>query len=177
MDAGRWETLQDLFHQAVGLPSSERHAFLTAAAGGDAALLRDVLAMLAHDDRRTSLLDQDVGHAADRIIGDGIPASLAGQAFGPYQLIRPLGEGGMGVVYLATRHDLASFAAIKILRDAWISPARRERFVSEQRILAQLNHPSIARIYDANTLPDGTPWFAMEYVEGVPLTDYYRSRP
>src|SRR4030095_9804130 len=54
------------------------------------------------------------------------------------------------------------------------SPARRERFASEQRTLAQLNHPSIAHLYDANTLPDGTPWFVMEYVEGVPLTDYCR---
>jgi serine/threonine-protein kinase len=83
-----------------------------------------------------------------------------------------LGEGGMGVVYLAERDDLGNMVAIKILRDAWLSPARRERFLAEQRMLAQLNHPSIARLYDANTLPDGTPWFAMEYVEGVPLTRY-----
>jgi serine/threonine-protein kinase len=83
-----------------------------------------------------------------------------------------LGEGGMGVVYLAERADLGSRAAIKILRDAWLSPSRRERFAAEQRTLAQLNHPSIARLYDADTLPDGTPWFVMEYVEGVPLNAY-----
>src|SRR5438445_12926445 len=82
----------------------------------------------------------------------------------------------MGVVYLAEREDLGSVAAIKILRDAWLSPDRRERFASEQRTLAQLNHPSIARLYDADTLPDGTPFFVMEYVEGVPLTEYCRSR-
>jgi len=80
----------------------------------------------------------------------------------------------MGVVYLAERTDLGSLVAIKILRDAWLSPARRERFASEQRTLAQLNHPSIARLYDADTLDDGTPWFVMEYVEGVPLTQYCR---
>jgi eukaryotic-like serine/threonine-protein kinase len=78
----------------------------------------------------------------------------------------------MGVVYLAERVDLGSLVAIKLLRDAWLSPARRERFASEQRTLAQLNHPSIARLYDADTLDDGTPWFVMEYVEGVPLTEY-----
>jgi serine/threonine protein kinase/Flp pilus assembly protein TadD len=177
MDAARWEALQELFHGAAGLPPGDRSAFLTSAAGGDETLVRDVLAMLAHDSRATSLLDRDVAGAADHLITDDVPPTLADQPFGPYRLVRPLGEGGMGVVYLATRPDLASFAAIKILRDAWISPARRERFVSEQRILAQLNHPSIARIYDADTLPDGTPWFAMEYVEGVPLTAYYRSRP
>src|SRR6185312_10204178 len=74
----------------------------------------------------------------------------------------------------ARRDDLGSDAAIKILRDAWLSPARRDRFASEQRTLAQLNHPLIARLYDADTLPDGTPWFVMEYVDGVPLTDYCR---
>jgi serine/threonine-protein kinase len=61
-----------------------------------------------------------------------------------------------------------------VLRDAWLSPARRERFQGEQRLLAQLNHAGIARLYDADTLPDGTPWFAMELVEGLPLTDYCR---
>ena len=64
--------------------------------------------------------------------------------------------------------------AVKILRDAWLSPARRERFAAEQRMLAQLNHPSIARLYDANTLEDGTPWFVMEYVKGVPISAFCR---
>ena len=76
------------------------------------------------------------------------------------------------MVYLAEREDLKSLVAIKILRDAWLSPARRDRFAREQRTLAQLNHPSIARLYDADTLADGTPCFVMEYVEGIPLTDY-----
>jgi serine/threonine protein kinase len=80
----------------------------------------------------------------------------------------------MAVVYLAERADLGSLAAIKVLRDAWMSPARRERFDLEQRTLAQLSHPDIARLYDADTMADGTPWFAMEYVEGIALTDYCR---
>src|SRR5690606_19399888 len=97
-------------------------------------------------------------------------------AFGAYRITEVLGEGGMGVVFLAERADLGSAAAIKILRDAWLSPARRERFAAEQRTLAQLRHPSIARLYDAGTLPDGTPWFVMEYVDGIPLTEYCRDR-
>ena len=88
--------------------------------------------------------------------------------------MRLLGEGGMGVVYLAERRDLGTQVAVKVLRDAWLSPARRERFASEQRTLAQLNHPLIARLYDADTLDDGTPWFVMEYVDGIPLTHYCR---
>jgi serine/threonine protein kinase/tetratricopeptide (TPR) repeat protein len=144
---------------------------LEARCGSDPELLAAVLAMLEAD-RSTSLLDRDVAHAAEQVLRDARSLPLPLDRFGPYRIEDVLGEGGMGVVYLARRGDLGSVAAIKILRDAWLSPARRERFAAEQRTLAQLNHPSIARLYDADTLPNGTPWFAMEYVEGVPLTSY-----
>src|ERR1700723_2411946 len=125
--------------------------------------------MLEEDSRGASLLDRDAGDIAQSLLD--APA-VTPPDFGPYRIRSVLGEGGMGVVYLADRRDLGSVVAIKILRDAWLSPARRERFATEQRTLAQLNHPSIARLYDADTLDDGTPWFVMEYVEGIPLTDY-----
>jgi serine/threonine-protein kinase len=174
-DAARWERVQALFHAAVDLPGDEQDAYLTDACGPDAMLKSEVLALIAEDSRGTSLIDRNVADVARRVLGD--PASAApAEFFGPYRIIKVLGEGGMGVVFLGTRKDLNTLAAIKILRDAWLSPARRERFAIEQRTLAQLNHPSIARLYDANTLPDGTPWFVMEFVEGVPLTEYCRSR-
>jgi eukaryotic-like serine/threonine-protein kinase len=176
MDSARWRQVQELFHQATGLPPSEQRAFLQKACSGDAALLADVLAMLEEDARGTSLLDRDLGHVAHQVFSEGAAPALPWPNIGPYRLQRVLGEGGMGVVYLAQREDLGSQVAIKLLRDAWLSPARRERFTAEQRTLAQLNHPSIARIYDADSLPDGTPWFAMEYVEGLPLTEYCRQR-
>jgi eukaryotic-like serine/threonine-protein kinase len=120
-------------------------------------------------------LDQSVATLADRVLTDELSALLP-REFGPYRVLRVLGEGGMGLVYLAERKDLGSKVAIKVLHDSWLSPTRRERFASEQRLLAQLTHPSIARLYDADTLPDGTPWFAMEYVDGIPLTEYCRKR-
>ena len=95
---------------------------------------------------------------------------------GPYRVLRLLGEGGMGVVYLVEREDVGGRAALKLLRDAWISPSRPARFLTEQRTLAQLDHPGIAQLHDAGTLTDGTPWFAMEYVEGVALTEYCRAQ-
>jgi tetratricopeptide (TPR) repeat protein/predicted Ser/Thr protein kinase len=168
MDAARWDRIQALFHDATDLPESERRPFLDSACGNDRGLIADVLAMIEEDANGASLLDRDVAYVADRMLDQG-PAI---KTIGPYRIKSVLGEGGMGVVYLAERDDLGSLVAIKILRDAWMSPARRERFASEQRTLAQLNHPSIARLYDANMLPDGTPWFVMEYVEGVPLTEY-----
>jgi serine/threonine protein kinase/tetratricopeptide (TPR) repeat protein len=172
MDSTRWERIQELFHQALDRPEAERHIFLKSACGDDGTLLTDVLALLEEDGRGVSVLDQGMAQIANQLLDEGglVPPSL--REFGPYRVIRVLGEGGMGIVYLAERKDLSNLVAIKVLRDSWLSPARRGRFASEQRTLAQLNHPSIARLYDADTLPDGTPWFVMEYVEGIPLTDY-----
>jgi len=178
MDSGRWEKIQGLFHEAAVLPEREWRTFLEGHCGGDAVLVSEVIALLDEDARGDSLLDGDVAHAANDILEQGVVAStsLPFTQFGPYRIERTLGEGGMGVVYLAAREDLGNRVAIKILRDAWLSPARRERFASEQRTLAQLNHSSIARLYDADTSPDGTPFFVMEYVEGEPLTTYCARR-
>jgi len=173
MDAERWARIQDVFHRAADMPAVDRDAFLDAECGADDELREEVSALLDEDARGESLLDRDIAHVAHEVLGRGASHALPDR-LGPYRITRLLGEGGMGVVYLARRDDLGSDAAIKILRDAWLSPARRDRFASEQRTLAQLNHPLIARLYDADTLPDGTPWFVMEYVDGVPLTDYCR---
>src|SRR5947209_4495109 len=171
MDSARLDRIQTLFHDAADLPLSERPGFLETACGEDKDLLAHVLALLEEDARGGSLLDRDLAHVADGVL-DRSDRRPAVEAFGPYRIKGVLGEGGMGIVYLAERADLDRLAAIKILRDAWLSPARREQFAGEQRTLAQLSHPLIARLYDADTLPDGTPYFVMEYIEGVPLTDY-----
>src|ERR1700688_938552 len=173
MDSARWQRIQSLFHDAAGVPQGEQRVFLEAACG-DEELIVEVLAMLDQDAHGHSLLDQNIADLAQETLANAIPASLILKEFGPYQILKLLGEGGMGVVYLAERRDLGTQVAVKVLRDAWLSPARRERFASEQRTLAQLNHPLIARLYDADTLDDGTPWFVMEYVDGIPLTHYCR---
>ncbi|HEX5786851.1 MAG TPA: serine/threonine-protein kinase [Woeseiaceae bacterium] len=171
MESRRWQRLQQLFDAALLLPAGDaRRTFLVQAAGEDAALAAEVLDMLDEDARENSLLDRDVTEIAHSMLAPSAPP--AGARIGRYTVRRFLGEGGMGVVCLAEREDLGSVVAIKILRDAWLSPARQRRFRDEQRVLAQLNHPGIARLYDADTLPDGTPWFAMEFVEGLPLTAY-----
>jgi len=171
LDRDRWGRIQTLFHDAAILPQAEQRAFLESACGEDEGLVADVLALLHEDARDTSLLDQPLAELAHKVLAED-KHSLPFQELGPYRIRKVLGEGGMGVVYLAERADLGSLVALKLLRDAWLSPARRERFSAEQRTLAQLNHPSIARLYDADTLSDGTPFFVMEYVEGLPLTDY-----
>ncbi|MGB9337376.1 MAG: serine/threonine-protein kinase [Candidatus Acidiferrales bacterium] len=174
MDSAHWKRVQELFHAAADLPPQEQRAFLKNACGENDGLMGEVLALLAEDAQGSSLLDHDVARVAGQFFGEEAISPLSFKDFGPYRIKYMLGEGGMGVVYLAERSDLGTLVAIKFLRDAWLSPARRERFASEQRTLAQLNHTSIARLYDADTLADGTPWFVMEYVEGVPLTQYCR---
>jgi serine/threonine-protein kinase len=176
MDSSRWGRIQAIFHGAADLPRSEQRAYLEQACAGDEPLLTEVLGLLGEDAQSSSLLDRDVAEVAHDVLDDDHSHRFLAKEFGPYRILRAIGEGGMGVVYLAERNDLHSLAAIKVLRDAWLSPARRERFSSEQRTLAHLNHPSIARLYDANTLADGTPFFVMEYVEGAPLTEHVSER-
>ncbi|HET6149644.1 MAG TPA: serine/threonine-protein kinase [Polyangia bacterium] len=177
MDSERWCLIQELFHQAVDKPEAEWESFVRAggddAVAVDDALAADVLAMLAEDARGASLLDRGVADAAREVLAADAPPAAG--VIGPYHLTALLGEGGMGVVYRAERADVGSVVAVKILRDAWLSPARRERFARERRLLAQLRHPAIAQLHDAGALPDGTPWLAMEYVEGVPITEHCRA--
>ena len=164
MDAARYEKLQQLFDEAVDLDGSARDMFL-AAVDQD---LQQPLRELLDEDNAQSLLDRGAAPVASQALAE----EFTGQQCGPYKLERRIGEGGMGTVFLGRRDDLQSVAAIKILRHAWMSPARVDRFLSEQRTLAELRHPAIAPLYDANTLPDGTPWFAMEFVDGAPITEY-----
>jgi eukaryotic-like serine/threonine-protein kinase len=172
MDQQRWARLQHLFTQVVDLPEHERDEALNAGCGSDEELRALVLKLLHEDAGEAPLLDAGVAHAACGVLGDPTERDR----FGAFVVIRKLGAGGMGVVYLAERPDLKQRAAIKVLSDDWVSPARRERFTLEQQALARLKHPSIATLFEANTLPDGTPYFVMEYVEGEHLTTHCTRR-
>ena len=173
MDPLRWDRIQGIFHAVADLPPADRLARVEAAAGHDPSLVAEVMALLSEDDRADSPLDRELPSVAGDLLGPGA-SGFENLRFGPYRVVRILGEGGMGIVYLGRRDDLDTNVAIKLLRDSWLSPARRDRFAAEQRSLAQLNHPAIAQLHDAGALDDGTPWFVMEYVHGVPLTEYCR---
>ncbi|HYP89838.1 MAG TPA: serine/threonine-protein kinase, partial [Polyangiaceae bacterium] len=175
MDAQRWQRIQKIFHDAAAMPATTRASFLEQTCDGDEALRQKVEGMLSEDARGSCVLDRELGEVAREVFQRG-DAFVGGKQLGRYRIERKLGEGGMGVVYLAEREDLGGLVAIKLLRDSWVSAERQERFVKEQQFLATLEHPSIARLYDADTLEDGTPYFVMEYVEGVPLVRWCDER-
>src|SRR5579884_2708780 len=132
MNSDRWQRIQSIFNTAADLPKDEQRAYIEDACAGDEALKNEVRELLEEDAREAPLLNRDMASLARDVLGGG---PFPFQECAPYRILRVLGEGGMGVVYLAERTDLHSLVAIKTLRDAWISPARRERFVSEQRTL------------------------------------------
>jgi serine/threonine-protein kinase len=167
MNAERYARLSDLFDRARQVQRGERAGFLDRECAGDPELRRELTNLLMEEDSENWLLDRR-GSALEVIAS----RDASGLACGPYRLQRVLGEGGSGTVYLGLRDDIGGVAAVKLLRDAWVSPSRRDRFRREQRTLAKLNHPGIAKLLDAGVTGEGTPWIAMEYVEGRPITEH-----
>jgi len=178
MERAVWDKAQEIFHLVVELSAERQKAALQDLCGGDAAMLAQVEGMLEEDRRQGFMLDGGIAPLAGVFANGGAQEEhwRHVEQIGPYRIERMLGEGGMGVVYLAERTEIGGKVAIKLLRDAWVSPARRRRFAQEQSTLAQLNHPGIAQLYEADALPDGTPWFVMEYVDGLALTQYWAER-
>jgi len=172
MEQERWQRLQRLFHEAADLPPEERLAFLERSEP-DPELRAEVLELLEAD-----MGGDELGSRARRELSAllepeaALERSLEGRRIGPYRVLRRIGQGGMGAVYLAEREDVAKRVALKLVRGALGAPELVQRFLFERRVLARLDHPGIARLLDAGFTEDETPFFAMEYVEGEPITEH-----
>ncbi len=175
MPAGAWNRVQELFLDAVDLPSGERDRFLDEACRGDAELRRDVDSLLAADSESGERIIEAIERTAQSVLG---AETVVGSRIGSYRVIRELGRGGMGSVYLAVRDDdqYEKQVAIKLIRRGMDTDDVLDRFRHERQILANLEHPYIARLLDGGTSPDGRPFFVMEYVQGRPLDQYCRER-
>ena len=171
MTINEWQRRQELFHELNELPDAARRARLAEIAAEDAALGHDLEMLL--DASADASVAESVGFAVDALLAG--PDLEDGTVFDAYRITGFIGCGGMGSVYRAMRDDTGQEVAVKVLTVVGTSTVDFERFANEQRTLAQLNHPFIAHLYDADTFEDGTPWFAMEYVRGgLPITDYCR---
>jgi len=175
-DPASWNRIEAILDELLDLPSDERAARLDGLAGADAALRPHVERLLRADSDETGgILDRGIAPLAQRVMDDErAPASAAsGTRIGPYRVVRELGRGGMGEVLLAERADgeFEQLVALKIIRGGMNRAEIVERFRHERRILARLRHPNIAALYDGGATDDGTPYFAMEYVEGRQIHD------
>lgn len=124
---------------------------------------------------RSPIMDCDIFDLANRVL-DVFPEEIPIEDFGPYRLVESVGKGGMGEVFLAEDEVAKRRVAIKFLRNVWSEPDLQRHFTREIQMLAKLEHPNIARLYDIGVHPNGTPYSVMEYVEGKPLDRYCRER-
>ena len=173
MTSEEFQNLRTAFDRLLAASEPQRAAMLDQMSQSHAAMADELKRMVSAHDRITSVLDHPI---APRIAADSPPVR-DNLHIGPYRIEKQLGIGGMGIVYLATRAD-GSFerrVAIKLLRHDRIDRLFLSRFQQERQILAQLNHPHIASILDAGKTADGDPYFVMEYVDGVPITEYCKT--
>ncbi|MEZ5291940.1 MAG: protein kinase [Vicinamibacterales bacterium] len=166
------ELVKHLFEQVADLAPADAEARL-AAHGGDQDVVAEVRSLLEWHRKPGTFLDTPAVHAA------GVAPDLApGQALGPWRVVEVIGRGGMGVVYRAERADDAftRLAAIKVIGHGADAASVVGRFRRERQTLADLDHRNIARLFDGGTTPAGQPYFAMEYVDGVPIDRYCDER-
>ena len=170
MTAEQWRRLDAALATALELPAGQRAASLRLALGDDSAALREAELLLA--------AESEADHFFSRT--PARPNLLSpGARLGPWQLVRELGRGGMGVVWLAHRADgqAEMRAAVKFLDVPLLTTENRRRFAAEKRLLARLDHPHIARLLDPGLEHDGPPHFILEYVDGTPLLAFASSLP
>jgi serine/threonine-protein kinase len=168
VDPERRRAVDDLFDGAVDQSADQRAAWLQAQCG-DAELRAEVEELLRAHDETHAIFDRHALHLAGPLVG-----SLRRERVGGYRVLRELGRGGMGVVYLAERDDgqYRQRVALKLLRNTPDTEELHRRFVAERQILASLNHPNIAQLLDGGVTDGHLPFLVMEHVDGVPITGY-----
>jgi non-specific serine/threonine protein kinase/serine/threonine-protein kinase len=168
MSSDRFQRCEALFHAAAPLAGKERDAFLERSCAEDPELRADVERLLAAHDRAGDFISSPAMAARE---GVGAGEGWLGRLVGPYRVIREIGRGGMGAVYLAERADgqYEQRVALKVIKRGMDTEQVLVRFRAERQILASLDHANIARLLDGGSTDQGTPFFAMEYIEGEPI--------
>jgi eukaryotic-like serine/threonine-protein kinase len=201
----RWKQVRDLFDAALEQPVHLRDRFIAARTTGDARLAQEVRELLASYQQSDHMLTQPAIKGLESLLPGARPtpptlppvtnpddeltmvihqppstdtSNMVGRRMGPYRLIKKIGSGGMGSVFVAARDDqqFEQRVAIKVVRPNMNTSEILQRFLQERRVLAGLEHPNIARLLDGGTGDGGLPYLVMEYVEGVPIDKYCDER-
>ncbi len=172
-DKKRVSRASDIFEEVIDLPATARATYLDHVCAGDAKLRREVESLLDALPKAEHLFESSLANElaeAASMLGE----QEIGRRIGDYRLVRFIASGGMGTVYLAERTDpeLYMQAAIKIVRPGVATAGILRRFLAERQLLANLNHPNIARLIDGGATDDGLPYLVMEFVDGMPLEQY-----
>ncbi len=158
----------EIFAEAIELPATERAAFLDRACAGDAGLRTRVAALIEGHEAASDFLEKPL-----IVRPPAAPGEAPGDVLGNYTLIRKVGEGGCGVVYLAEQHHpVRRMVALKVIKLGMDTREVIARFEAERQALALMDHPDIARVFDAGSTAEGRPFFVMEFVDGVPITKF-----
>jgi tetratricopeptide (TPR) repeat protein len=185
VDVERHRRAKAIFAEALEMEAGPREGYLDQACAGDAALRSEVESLLAAAGKSDGFLD---AVRLPPIPAQSLSPALGGPdvsvepeprtRIGPWRLVREVGRGGMGSVYLVERSDreYRGVAALKLVKRGMDTDFILRRFRAERQILASLSHPNIARLLDGGTTEDGLPYFVMEYIEGESLTEHCRSR-
>jgi len=172
MTPERWKQIKQIFQATFDLPAAGRQAYAQQACAGDAELLVEVESLLASVEAEEFLSIPAAAYVPEALADEAWDRNV-GRRIGAYRIIRQIGEGGMGAVYLAERAgEFQQQAALKLLRAGMDSRGFVARFRHERQILASLDHPNIARLLEGGTTDEGRPYFVMEYVEGEPIDAY-----
>ena len=170
MDSTTWGRVRSIFAEVVGLAEPLRSRRLIELCAGDEDVLEEVRSLLRFDEESDTALEGPIADSAAEYLGGRLSP---GTSLSNYRVEELLGRGGMGDVYAATQTGpIQREVALKIIRPGMDSSQVVARFQAERQTLARMNHPHIARVFEAGTTPDGRPFFAMERVRGVPITDY-----
>jgi len=177
METKEWRQVKDVFFEVLEKPQAARADFLREVCGADSGLRAEVENLLAAHFESESFIENPAFEVAS-VFKPNDAANPAEKHFGNYKIIREIGAGGMGAVFLAERSDgeFEQQVAVKIIRQSIADKQITNRFKRERQILASLNHPNIARLLDGGITPDGLPFLAMEYVEGLPVNEFAETR-
>ena len=179
MRSDEWRKVEELLDAALELGLGERRRLLDEACAGAPELRREVEELLACEGPTDGFLDAPALALSADFFDDETPGEArAGQTIGRYRIVREIGRGGMGAVYLAERADgeFEQRVALKVVRRSFADTDLARRFRQERQILASLNHPNVARLLNGGVSSDGEPYLVMEYVEGARIDDYCDSR-